>query len=300
MRHTVFKPIGIGYVMSNKKLREMEIEVYLPEQTNLRDGELLPATKDLEYELEDINELIRKGKITTGNTVPATWLPMTAHHLEAPSVRRGERVMVYNMADSEVYYWKEMGLDEDLRKLDTIVFAISATKDEQDTKLTATNTYWIEFSTHSKKVALVTTQADGEPFGYEMFLDTAKGTFRLIDTVNNYVELISEDNKIQMVTAEEAFAKVEKNTVQLQTPDGAEYFIDGKNIKSHNANGCKYSMIDDDIVLQSSKGGKITINADVAITNAMGSKLDLLAGIAKLEAGSGGALTIASGAISGP
>lgn len=300
MRHTTFKPIGIGYVMSNKLLRKMDIEVYLPEQANMRDGEILPGTKDLKYALEDINNLVRQGKITTANTIPATWLPMTAHHLEAPSVRRGERVLIYAMANSKTYYWKEMGLDENLRKLDTIVIAISATKDEKDTTLTAENTYWMEFSSHSKKVAIVTSMANGEPFGYQAFIDTDKGEFRVIDSVNNYMELVSSENKLQMVSAEGAFSKVQENTVQLQTPDGAEYYINGKDITSNNADGCVYSMVGEEVILSSPAGGKITINADVVAENAGGSKLELVGGTGKLSAGSGGALTVAGGAVSGP
>lgn len=300
MRQSTFHPIGIGYVMSNKLLRKMEIEFYLPEQANLRDGEILPGSKDLKYSLEDINQLVRRGVITTANTLPATWLPMSAHHLEAPSVRRGERVLIYAMANSKTYYWKEMGLDENLRKLDTVVWAISATRDEEDTVLTAKNTYWVEFSSHSKKIAIVTSQADGEPFGYELFLDTAKGEFRVLDSVSNYVELVSAENKIQMVSAEQAFAKVEKNTVQLQTPEGAEYYIDGKEIMSNNADGCKYTMIGDEVVLSSPAGGKLVINKDVVAQNADGSKMELTGPAAKLSAGSGGAVTVANGAVSGP
>lgn len=307
MRVTQFKSVGIGYVLSNKELYtttgpkkiEKTIEVYLPEQNNVKDGEILPATKDLKYSLTDINEFQRQGKITTANSIPATWLPMTTNHMVPPSVRRGERVEIYRVGDEDKYYWRVLGLDDNLRRRDTIVIAISNTTDE-DAVLDFSNTYWLEFSTHSKRVALVTTQSDGEPFGYEAFFNTKDGEFRIIDTANNYMELISEKNLMQLVSADKAFHKVERNTVQSQTPEGAEYYLNGENITSRNAAGCESNMVDGVITLRSSEGGSLVIDQNVVAKSASGDELNLSGGTSVLKAGTGGAITIANGKVGGP
>lgn len=310
MQPVLFKSIGIARVMSNKPIHNEDtntpgmfnknITVMMLDTSYMRDGEILPATADLKFDVTDVDGVSRKGKISVGNDFEATWLPMKSHHLAPPSVRRGERVEIFQVADQDKYYWRELGIDDHLRKLDTIIIALSNTQDEEVTELTADNTYWIEFSTQSKKLAIVTSQSDGEPFGYEFFLDTKEGVFRGIDTQNTFLEMVSAQRLIQMMTADKAFSKVEKNTVHLATPEGAEYHINGENITSRNAAGSLFSMIDGEIKMVSSGGGSLVINENVVAKSSSGDTLDLSNGTSKLAAGTGGAITITGGTVGGP
>src|SRR5690606_39358245 len=172
---TVFTCVGIGYALTNREMKSKMIEVFLPEQSSMRDGELIPGTTDLQYDMNDINQMTVSSKITTSNTIEAYWLPMGSWVAMPPSIRRGERVLVYRLGDTDVFYWKEMGLDEGLRRLDTIIIALSNTVDESTTHLTFENSYWLEFSTLTKKIALVTNKSDGEPFAYQVYIDTKAG-----------------------------------------------------------------------------------------------------------------------------
>src|SRR5690606_33886982 len=92
-------------------------------------------------------------KLNTDLVISATWLPGATNRVSPPNVRRGERVELFTVGDTGKYYWRPLGLDDHLRKLETIIIGISATRDETDTELRPDNMYWFELSSHSKRLA---------------------------------------------------------------------------------------------------------------------------------------------------
>lgn len=313
MTPTTFTCIGIGYALSNREMKSKEIEVFLPEQSNMRDGELIPGTADLSYDLSDINAMTVSGKITTSNTITALWLPMSSWVAMPPSIRRGERVLVYRMADTDVFYWKELGLDDGLRRRDTIIIALSNTQDESTKYLTFENSYWLEFSTLTKKIALVTNKSDGEPFAYQVYIDTKEGRVVKQDDIGNFTEMVSAENRHQFVTADGTYLRIEKNFIDGLTSEGAQLFMDGPNVTMLNAEGCTYTLIDGDVTTTTPGGSSITMNSDIVfnngggcsiemvggnitITNGAGAVVDLTGPIAKVEAG-GGVVEVGAGMV---
>src|SRR5690606_22162241 len=105
----------------------------------------------------------------------------SSNRYTAPDVRRGERVILYTYGDTNQFYWRPLGLDDHLRKLETIVWAISATRDETKTTLDLETCYIVEFSSHAKAISISTCKADGEPFAYDIQLNTKDGRFTIQD-----------------------------------------------------------------------------------------------------------------------
>lgn len=293
MRMTAFKCVGIGYALSNKELRSKEISILLPEQSGMVDGELLPVEEELSYDVKDIDGVVRSGSINVTTGITATWLPMTSWVTEAPSIRRGERVLVYTMENTDKFFWSEMGLDGHLRRRDTIIIAISNTIDEETDEITAENSYWIEFSTLTKKIAIVTTKSDEEPYAYNIVLDTEVGEFSVTDDIGNYIQLLSPENKIHIENAEETSVRIEKNTIELNTSEGANTLMEGPDLTHTNAEGTVHSLIGDTLTLSSPAGGKIVINDDVLIENSGGSKVDLSGGDITIKNGGGAEVALA-------
>jgi len=215
---SVFRPVALGMVAENKDLQSKEIAWFPTEWSTMRDGEVTSNPEQMQFKTKDLNDVEVQGGIISDNTLRAFWLPMGSNRLTAPDVRRGERIQLWQVADNDKYYWSTLGLDDNLRKLETIVFGISATKDEKSTVLNTDNMYWFEFSSHSKKLAFRSCKANGEPYLYEMFFDFAVGEFTLTDDIGNFINLVSKLNLIHLQNSKGTFVKLDQKDINMYAP----------------------------------------------------------------------------------
>lgn len=215
---SVFKMVGVGVCASNKALGSKVIDVTPTEWLPMHDGEMTSNPTKMTHKSTNVDGNEEQGMILMDQVVEATWMPSGSNRLTAPDVRRGVHVELWATADSDKYYWKTMGLDDHLHKLETIIFGISNTTDEADGELKPENMYWIEFSTHSKKIALSTSKSNGEPYLYEMFFDTEKGEFQLTDDIGNFINLQSKVNLIHAQNAKGTYIKIDQKDIKMFAP----------------------------------------------------------------------------------
>lgn len=215
---SVFRTVAVGTVAENKSLLSKEIAWYSQEWSSMRDGEIASRPEQMTFTTQDINGTQVQGGIVHDNTLKATWLPSGSNRLTAPNVRRGERVEILQVGDTDKFYWRTMGLDDNLRKLETIIFGISDTQNEDDGELNPANMYWFEFSTHSKKLAFSSSKADGEPYLYEMYFDFLNGEFQLTDDIGNFVNLVSKLSLIHLQNDKGTFVKLDKKDINMYAP----------------------------------------------------------------------------------
>lgn len=218
MSTSIFRTVGIGRVASNKEIGSKEVEIVPLEWMAFHDGEMKSNPTLMEFTAEAPDGTLSQGAAITNTTVVATWLPASSNRLTAPDVRRGERVELLTIGDSDQYYWRPLGLDDNLRKKETIILGISATDDEADTELRPENMYWIEFSTHSKKLAFSSSLAGGEPFLYEFYFDMEKGEVNLTDNVGNFINLISKLSLIHLQNTKGTSLKLSDKDLLLNAP----------------------------------------------------------------------------------
>ena len=278
MYSTEFICLGIGYALSNKQPNARDIEILLPEDASNLDGERVPLAESKGFDLVDRFGNQSSGSVTYTEGIFANWLPARSGSMEPPSIRRGERVLVYHQKGTEAYWWTEMGLDDGLRRLDTILIAISNTRDEETTQLNYDNSYWIEFSTVNKRISITTTKSDGEPFKYHLSLDTKEGILKFIDDIDNSMMLVSKERLIEFKNADNSRVEMDKGVITSSTDAGASSVIDNENITHTNAAGSVYSMIDDELTFSSPAGGSLVINKDVVAKSAGGSSVVLSTG----------------------
>ncbi|EKD22558.1 MAG: hypothetical protein ACD_84C00046G0002 [uncultured bacterium] len=149
----------------------------------------------------------------------ATWLPLGgSNRITAPDVRRGETVVLYRFADSDEFFWVTLIDDFSLRKLETVVFAFSGTKVE-GVKMDAGNTYFLEISTHSKMIHLHTSKANGEPYSYDIQLNTAEGFLQIQDDDGNFFKFDSADRHIVMVNRDQSKVEINKTIINFESSD---------------------------------------------------------------------------------
>lgn len=248
MQVSQFRKVAIGVVAENMELKTPEgklnrtVRVTPTEWLSMRDGELKDDPTPMTFKSQDAQGNETQGGFITNQTIPCQWLPAGANRLTPPTVRRGMRVELYQMGDQAKYFWKYTGLDDNLMKLETIIFGISAHTKEQkageEMELDPSNMYWFEISSHSKKIAMQTSKANGEPFEYDFYFDLEKGEFHLNDDVGNLVELISKQHLIRIQNQDGAYIRVDRKDIKAYAPQNIEGKADkdikltaGKNVK---------------------------------------------------------------------
>src|SRR5690606_555632 len=81
-------------------------------------------------------------KVTMDTTINAEWLPAGTNRLTPPDVVVGELVEIYRLGDTDQFYWRTMGLRDNLRTLETVIFAFSATPSKEGKPLTLDRCYF--------------------------------------------------------------------------------------------------------------------------------------------------------------
>jgi|JFJP01.1.fsa_nt_gi hypothetical protein len=204
-----------GIVAMNKLLSSKDIECHPIEEFPMVDGQLSDEVNDYKSKGKDSKGAEYETTVKNTVTVLATWLSLTgSNRITAPDVRRGELVMLYQFGDVDKYYWTTMKEDLKLRKLETVIYAFSATKDEKK-DATPTTTYYFEISTHKKLIHLHTSKDNKEPYTYDIQLDTDNGKLTITDDVNNFIELISKEKIIHLENTDGTFIEIDKKKINM-------------------------------------------------------------------------------------
>ena len=208
-----YKLVSIGYAAQNKALDSRELECVPIEKLPYIDGELTPDTAVMSHSGIDTQGNKYTTKANYGNTLGCTWLQWGSNRVTPPDVRRGELVFIWQYADEDLYYWTSPGKDDHLRRLETVIWAFSGTKDEKTKKLTPLNSYVVEVSTHKKLVTLTTSKANGEPYSYTIQVNADKGGVVIMDDDGQYLELNSKERRWTITNKDGSIYKMDKDTI---------------------------------------------------------------------------------------
>lgn len=210
---------SLGVVAKNKPLTTKVIEVTPIEDAPLSDGEL--TDNQVRYTASSTNQEggAYQVDVATTSTIKATWLPMhSSNRLTAPDVRRGEMVVLYRFADTDEYWWATLKDDLHLRKLETVIYAFSGTRDE-NAKPNGENTYFLEISTHKKLVHFHTSKADGEPFAYDIQINALEGCIVIKDDIGNYFSFDSRGRQLELMNADGTHFDMNRNDLTITVPE---------------------------------------------------------------------------------
>lgn len=204
---------SLGIVAQNKPLSSKVIEVTPIEHASFLHGELTDAAATYSAKGTDASGASYNADILTTSTIKATWLSLGgSNRITAPDVRRGEMVAIYRFGDTDEFWWCTLKEDLSLRRLETVIYAFSATQVE-GAKLDDTNTYFLEISTHTKSITLHTSKGNGEPYAYDIQINTGNGFIQIQDDDGNFIKFDSLDQIIQLVN--KSGSKIEMNKVDI-------------------------------------------------------------------------------------
>lgn len=257
---------SIGVVAANKELTSKEIEVTPIEDAPMTNGEVTDAGQKITAKSTDTNDAAYQAEVPTANTVKATWLPLgSTNRITAPDVRRGEKVVLYRFADQDKFWWVTMEDDIRLRKLETVIFAISGTRDEAK-DASADNTYFMEWSTHKKLIHFHTSKADGEPFAYDLQINAKDGIIILQDDDGNSFSLDSHERTWLLINKDQSRIEMNKTKLFIETKDLIDmktkaYKLHCETSETTSSSSAKHTTPDN------------TLNADTAVQNSTSNTL---------------------------
>lgn len=214
---SVFRCVAVGTAAENKKLGSSTLLVTPIEKLPFMDGEMVDKVDAVEFDGKDSEGKATTGKSFVSNNIEATWLPET-NRRTPPDVQRGEHVEIYQYANNDKYYWRSSGLDDNLRRLETIIVGINANPAMGQNGVDPDNMYFIEISSHSKTITLSTSQKNGEVCTYDFQFDMAKGKVVLQDNIGNYGLLDSIQKNIEFKNALGTYLQLNKQNIKGFAP----------------------------------------------------------------------------------
>lgn len=209
---------SMGVVAENKLLSSKEIQATPIEDTGFMDGPVTGMLSSVNAGGVDASGSSYNAGITTGNAITATWLAWSAtNRLTAPDVRRGELVMIYQFGDQNKYWWSTVKDDNHFRRLETVIYGISATAKE-DVALDKDNMYWFELSSHKKVMHFHTSKANGEPFAYDIQLDMGNGVFTITDDIGNTFQVNSKEHRFEFINTDKSHFDMHGENLTVTVP----------------------------------------------------------------------------------
>lgn len=202
---SVFKKYSIGVVAEHKAIGSKLVLVTPIEDTPFMDGQLRSDPTVIDTKGVDASGNDYQVSALADNAVEATWLPDSANRITPPDVRRGTRVQLYRMADSDTFYWRDLGLDGHLKRLETytMVFNNNPNADGDDT-IDPASSYFLEVSTHTGSATFATSKSNGEPVAFTVQINAKEGTISIVD---------DEDDEFTFdAVAKHIFAKLSTGT----------------------------------------------------------------------------------------
>ena len=185
-----------GLVAKDRELTSRLIKVFVKEMSPYATGSLSDNTAEESYSIKGADGKVSSGKVKTSNVITAEYFDLNTNRPFPPDVVKGEQVMVFQYANSDIYYWISMGRNDDLRRGELMRIAVSddmaVTKD-----LTDANTYYIEMDTKiSKRIKIATSKGDGEAFQYNLTFDAKNNKLTIGDDQNNKIEMYSDTPRV--------------------------------------------------------------------------------------------------------
>lgn len=194
-----FELYCIGTVMTDLINGNTPIEVMPHELISNIDGDI-GAKEEIQSTVNTSDGKVHNVNMSKGNVLTAIWINNNSNRVTPPNVRKGEKVEVYKFGDSDKYYWKTMGSELDLRKLEHVKYVFVNVPDGGETQIEDSNSYSFTVSTLNKFIKIHTADNNGELTTYDLEIDTKEGKVSLRDGRGNFLELDSSQDTFNLNT----------------------------------------------------------------------------------------------------
>lgn len=219
----LIQPYSFGYAAKNMEPGQTELEVVPMEKNMFLSGEINSDTDTLTHKGVDAHGNPYEVAVNVSMSIKARWMKFGSCLASPQFVRRGERVMIYRIADSDRYYWELLGLDDHLRRKDTYTVLISNYDGDDDVdSLNPENSYVIQASTHTGLITIQTNTSGGEQWSYNLQLNTKEGYFVIEDSDGQQFLLDSSDKLLSLVNSAGGKLEMKGRKMTIEIPDSID------------------------------------------------------------------------------
>jgi len=195
-RESKLKLFSLGIVIHNKERNSDLIKVTPIEELTLVSGLIADQKYKYDVTTEDHKGTTKSNKVEGDNILIAKWLPFGhSNRMTAPDVIKNETVIIFRFSDTDEYFWTTIMREPKIRRLETVNYSYCNIPKGLE-PFDKESSYWIEYSTHDKYIHLHTSKNDGEPFTYDVKIDTAAGIIDIKDDVGNFIEFNSTEDTL--------------------------------------------------------------------------------------------------------
>ena len=228
----------IGYLAeSTTTLNQRTFRVYIPELLPTTSGDVTTNMAIHNVKIKNtISNETEEMAVDLTATVVAEYMGLMISR-SVPTMYKGQQVLVYNYANSDVFFWMPLERDDDLRPFEQIRFSAidEALTNKSDTDkhdvekrhsyITDDNTYFIEIDTkYHKRILLSTAATDGEAFRYFIKMDAASKSIEIWDT--------SSDNKTKPCNIISMESDIGKglSRIKMENSSGTSLILTGEDM----------------------------------------------------------------------
>ncbi|AHI60171.1 putative structural protein [Erwinia phage vB_EamM_RAY] len=213
---SVLKFYSMGVVAAVKSTNSKEIQVIPRETAPMMSGEAEVNPQVITHNGKTSSGDSTQDKVVTDSTIAAIWFPFRSNRVTAPDVVKGERVVIWQIGDEDKYYWTETGLDDDLRRLETIIIALSGSPaTTEDKNIGEGDWYFIEWSSHKKHFMMSNSKMNGEQVQYVIKADYGEAIFSLADDLDNNLVLNSLEALWQITNTDKCLITMSKKNIEI-------------------------------------------------------------------------------------
>lgn len=225
---STFRLYAIGVAAADKPADSHVLEVFPYEKLPFYEGGIVPDTETVSRTGKDTRGEEYTINFNLGITVKANWLGLDAR-VTAPNVVKGERIFLYTVGDSEIYYWVPMGLDTALRRTESVIFqwvASSLASEDGKIELTNDNTYRIYVDTKNKHMTFTTSMDNGEKARWFLQMNGKDGSWFVNDEKGNEISIDSVETIIELINAEKTRIQLDKKDINMYAPNDMNILVD--------------------------------------------------------------------------
>lgn len=233
-KQSKLKLYSLGIVIKDKQRGSDLISVLPIEELPMSDGLIKDAKKEFKAKGVDSKSVSKISSVEGNLELIAKWIPFGhSNRISSPDVIKNETVILFRFADTEEYYWTTIFREPSLRRLETVLYAFGNLSKGM-IPFDKDSSYWLEVSTHDKYVKLHTSKSDGEPYEYDVIINTDTGSIELKDDIGNVIRLTSKEHRIELLNASGSHYDMVGPDLDITIPNNIRFRSSNFNIDASN------------------------------------------------------------------
>lgn len=187
-------------------------------------------------------------------------------NISRPNVHPGEQVKVHMIGDNHEYFWDVIGRSDHLRTTEHVKLVV-ADKPSQLDPLDIPTMYFVEIDTRAgqRNVHLKTSKGTGETVEYDVRIDLEEYFVRMMDSVGNFTELISLEEKFHTENATGDHTEIVPNKITSKLANGDHIVITPDSIEAKIASGDAINIAPNMIKHAIASGDSVTITPGTTV-----------------------------------